>query len=267
LRILKIYFPTTTNSVNGQRGQATGGFKANRLERMYQNELSWLTNNFGKGSITTDEFSQHDRRIFQHWMNKMDKNKQRMLTRLYRCGGEFDPALIEAAASSGGGFSEFDEQKLKEAEQVKVNATEGDADGDATSVGAGREIIGQPTRGRRRRAVKDYDQAEVDETLKNLDFDYDYPDIETDQRVRSRGPQGQEILRYEGKKSLGRIRMVLQGFAMWAKNHISECEPNQPEKQMSRASKWFLVLAKKIVGKGKHVIDAQRRGLRLVRNT
>lgn len=266
----------TIYSANGQRGGGgnSSGFKQNRLERMFQNEITWLKNNFGLGSVTTEEYSQHDARIFDHWADKLERNKDRMLTRLYKCGGEFNPNLsrIQGGSSTQGGFSEYDEQKLKESE-TRVNGTE-DQDGDSSSVGAGREIVGQPSRGRRsilsrrpRESDKDYelDPKEVEEALKHLDFDYDYP--EPDKRFRSRGPQGALELRYEGKKSLGRIRVVLQGFAMWAKNHISECKPKQPAQQMTRASKWFNVLAKKVVGKGKHIMEARGRGLSLMRNS
>jgi hypothetical protein len=54
---------------------------------------------------------------------------------------------------------------------------------------------------------------------------------------------------------------------MWANNHIKECKPHQPKKQMGRASKWFQVMAKKIISKGKHIVDAKNRGLRLMKNT
>lgn len=269
---------------------------------MFQNEITWLKNNFGPGSITTDEFRQHDARIFDHWAAKMERNKARMLTRLYKCGGEFNPAVSRIQNDgTKGGFSEYDENKLKDAETT-TTTNENEDSSDTTSVGAGRELIGQPSRGRRddessdivkaldfkfgrthgdeiskqlnvnseTKKSLDYelDQAKVDETLKHLDFKFQYPSIDNNpehpnNRVRARGPLE---LRYDGKQSISRIRVVLQGFAMWAKNHISECEPKQPSTQMSRASKWFHVLGKKVVNKGKHVLDARRRGLPISRN-
>ena len=78
--------------------------------------------------------------------------------------------------------------------------------------------------------------------LKHLNFEFTYPknleetklENSVSKQARARGPLEP---RYDGKKSISRVRVILQGFAMWAKNHISDCKPHQPEKQMARASK------------------------------
>ena len=98
------------------QGTREEGFKQNRLARMFVNEINWLKANFGPKSVTTEDYSKHDQRIYKHWFNKMEINKDRLLERLYRCGGEIDMTQFKmqnSQAGSTGGFSEFSEEKLK----------------------------------------------------------------------------------------------------------------------------------------------------------
>lgn len=267
--------------VLGQRGQGFG-FKKNRLVRMFESEINWLDTYFGSNAVTTEEYVQHDNRIRRNWAGKLGRNKDRLIKRLHKCGGLLgEDVKVE---ESQGGFTDYDEEKKKELEkqqeddkpkdEIQSLSTEELAAGNN---GSKKNPLG---RGRGRRSIENFVFSEDEMTsIGGLDFSLkDESSLDGEEAVvsvspisnliqaRSRGQrqQAQRQKKFDAKKSVAEIRNILQGFAIWAKNHISKCEPNQPQKQMARASKWFKVLGKKVVVKSMHLGQARRDGIPLL---
>jgi len=258
----------------------TGSFKQNRLRRMFENEINWLDKYFGESSLSTEEYKKHDYRITHHWADKLTRNKDRLVHRLYKCGGV--QGFANSVESQQGGFSEYNEEKAK-TQLIDQSEEEDDDDFDVIvsvgssgrpASGSGRPAGGSGGRpagsGRGRRAIDLFEHSEDDlNSISNLDFTFD--EIEkaparAPHMARSGGGRGQKPLEhlFNTKLAIKEIRNVLQGFAIWAKNHIPNCEPNQPEKQMIRASKWFKILGKKIVAKAAHLQAARRNGQQIL---
>jgi len=260
--------------VMGQRGQGFG-FKKNRLVRMFESEINWLDAYFGERSVTTEDYVQHDNRIKRNWAGKLSRNKDRLIKRLQKCGGlTGEGQKVEA---SQGGFADYDEDKAKELEKQPEDDAPKDeienlsADQLAQQSGGNRrpQQSGgnrRPAANRGRRAVESFEHSVAEmELITGLDFELeeenDLVSESNDIQARSRGQRQRQ---FEVKRAVTEIRNILQGFAIWAKNHISKCEPNQPQKQMQRASKWFKVLGKKVVVKSMHIQSARREGQRLL---
>jgi len=259
--------------VMGQRGQGFG-FKKNRLVRMFESEINWLDTYFGDRAVTTEDYVQHDNRIKRNWAAKLGRNKDRLIKRLHKCGGlTGEGQKVEA---SQGGFADYDEDKAKELERQPEEETPKDeienlsADQLAQTGGNRRPAS---NRGRRN-AVENFEHTATEMALiTELDFklageeELEEVSESNDIQARSRGQRQQQMQRprqFEVKRAVGEIRNILQGFAIWAKNHISKCEPNQPQKQMQRASKWFKVLGKKVVVKSMHITSARREGQKVL---
>lgn len=257
-------------SSQAQRGgdRSSGSFKLNRLNRMFSNEITWLDKYFGQTAVTTSEYQQHDNRIREHWAIKLQKNKERLVKRLIKCGG--DDSFTNAVAESEGGFSEYDENRAKE--EVKVVSSSEKEDLGVLDTDTDTVIntsSGRPSssgRGRRSIEVEHYDHSNADlEAISGLDFDYDgVEDVSFGvSKVHAFGRSGGRGSgpAFNPKMAINEIRNILQGFAIWAKNHIPNCEPNQPEKQMARASRWFKILGKKVMAKTMHIQATRREGL------
>ena len=206
-------------------------------------------------------------RIRRNWAVKLERNKDRLIKRLEKCGGL--TAEGQKVEASQGGFADYDEDKAKELEKQpeeekpKDEIEEISAEQLAQQTGGNR----RPAANRGRRSVENFEHTESELNLiSELDFTLEGEDNEVSQvseiQARSRGQQRQK--QFEVKRAIGEIRNILQGFAIWAKNHISKCEPNQPQKQMQRASKWFKVLGKKVVVKSMHLQSARREGQKLL---
>jgi len=252
--------------VMGQRGQGFG-FKKNRLVRMFESEINWLDAYFGERSVTTEDYVQHDNRIKRNWAGKLSRNKDRLIKRLQKCGGlTGDGQKVEA---SQGGFADYDEDKAKELEKQPEDDKPKDEIEDLSADQLASQQNGgnrRPAANRGRRAVESFDHSALEmELITELDFELegenDLVSESNDIQARSRGQRQRQ---FEVKRAVTEIRNILQGFAIWAKNHISKCEPNQPQKQMQRASKWFKVLGKKAVVKSMHIQSARREGQRLL---
>ena len=181
-----------------------------------------------------------------------------MVHRLYKCGGV--QGFANSVESQQGGFSEYNEEKAK---TQLVNQSEEDEADDFEAVVAGTST----SSGRGRRAIDLFEHSKDDlDSISYLDFTFDEIEkapAQTKQVARSGRQQPIEQY-FNTKLAIKEIRNVLQGFAIWAKNHIPNCEPNQPEKQMIRASKWFKVLGKKIVAKAAHLQAARRNGQKIL---
>lgn len=254
--------------VMGQRGQGFG-FKKNRLVRMFESEINWLDAYFGDRAVTTEEYVQHDNRIKRNWAAKLGRNKDRLIKRLQKCGGlTGEGQKVEA---SQGGFADYDEDKAKELEkQPEEEGPKDEIENLSTDQLAQTGGNRRPAANRgRRNAVESFEHSAAEMALiTQLDFDLaGEEELEVsesnDIQARSRG-QRQQQRQFEVKRAVGEIRNILQGFAIWAKNHISKCEPNQPHKQMQRASKWFKVLGKKVVVKSMHIQSARREGQKVL---
>ena len=179
-----------------------------------------------------------------------------MVHRLYKCGGV--QGFANSVESQQGGFSEYNEEKAK---TQLVNQSEEDESDDFEAVVAG------TSSGRGRRAIDLFEHSKDDlDSISYLDFTFDEIEKAPAQAKQvARSGRQQPIEQYFNTKlAIKEIRNVLQGFAIWAKNHIPNCEPNQPEKQMIRASKWFKVLGKKIVAKAAHLQAARRNGQKIL---
>lgn len=270
----------------GQRGQGFG-FKKNRLVRMFESEINWLDTYFGERAVTTEDYAQHDNRwvlfacdfnlnhdvrIKRNWAAKLGRNKDRLIKRLQKCGGlTGEGQKVEA---SQGGFADYDEDKAKELEkQPEEDKPKDEIENLSTDQLAQTGGNRRPAANRgRRNAVESFEHTAAEMALiTQLDFDLaGEEELEVsesnDIQARSRGQrqQQQRPRQFEVKRAVGEIRNILQGFAIWAKNHISKCEPNQPQKQMQRASKWFKVLGKKVVVKSMHITSARREGLKVL---
>ena len=182
-----------------------------------------------------------------------------MVHRLYKCGGV--QGFSNSVESQQGGFSEYNEEK---AQTQLINQSAEDDDDDFDAVVAGTTSTSS---GRGRRAIDLFEHSKEDlNSISYLDFTFD--EIENApapaQQVARSGRQQPIEQYFNTKLAIKEIRNVLQGFAIWAKNHIPNCEPNQPEKQMVRASKWFKVLGKKIVAKAAHLQAARRNGQKIL---
>lgn len=263
-------------AVQGQRGQGSGqgSFKKNRLVRMFESEINWLDAYFGDSSVTVEDYVQHDNRIRRNWAAKLGRNKDRLIKRLEKCGGLLGEG--QKVEASQGGFADYDEDRAKELEKQPEEEKPKDEIEDispeqlAQQTGGNRRPTGgnrRPAGNRGRRSVENFEHTESElNMISELDFSLPGENDQVSQvseiQSRSRGQQRQK--QFEVKRAIGEIRNILQGFAIWAKNHISKCEPNQPQKQMQRASKWFKVLGKKIVVKSMHLQSARREGQKLL---
>lgn len=255
--------------IYAQRGgdRSSGSFKQNRLNRMFRNEITWLDKYFGQTAVTTEEYLQHDNRIREHWALKLERNKERLIKRLVKCGG--DDSFTNAVAEQAGGFSEYDEEKAKE--EIKVPASDNQEDlGVLDTSSQTANSSGRPSssgRGRRDVNVEFYQHSPTDlAAIAGLDFDYEIEDVTFGVssgmiQARSGGRGSAPPVPFNPKEAIKEIRNILQGFAIWAKNHIPNCEPNQPEKQMARASRWFKILGKKVMAKTMHIQATRREGL------
>jgi len=212
------------------------GFKQMRLERMVKNEIAWLDQNFGPHSLSTLEYRKHDMRIMAHWAGKLERNQERLIAKLVKCGE--DVHSLTGVQQIEGGFSDYDEEKANEKTVNETDTTE--------------DFNHNAGAGRARRSSNDEDE----KVLAHLDFDYDYP-VSNDPFVRNFKVQG---ARFNGKGAISSIKAILQGFAVWVNNHVADCKPHQPTKQMSRSAKWFQILAKKIVAKGRFLQEAKKQG-------
>lgn len=249
---------------------------------MFESEINWLDTYFGSNAVTTEEYVQHDNRIRRNWARKLGRNKDRLIKRLQKCGGlQAEDMKVE---ESHGGFSDYDEEKKKQLEkqeeeekpkdEIQSLSTEELAAG---SSGSKKNPLG---RGRGRRSIENFVFSDAEMTsIGGLDFSLEdesslpdgeeavvsAPSLSNLIQARSRGQRQQnQQKKFDAKRSVAEIRNILQGFAIWAKNHISKCEPNQPHKQMARASKWFKVLGKKVVVKSMHLGQARRDGIPLL---
>ena len=181
-----------------------------------------------------------------------------MVHRLYKCGGV--QGFSNSVESQQGGFSEYNEEK---AQTQLINQSEEDDD-DFDAIVAGTTSTSS---GRGRRAIDLFEHSKEDlNSISYLDFTFDeIENAPAPAKQVARSGRQQPIEQYFNTKlAIKEIRNVLQGFAIWAKNHIPNCEPNQPEKQMVRASKWFKVLGKKIVAKAAHLQAARRNGQKIL---
>lgn len=244
----------TEDSDQIHRGVNT--FKHRRLSRMYQNELEWLKHYFGSDSLSTTDYNRHNRRIYQHWQSKINRNKDRLIQRLEKCGDKLkSDELVEFTA---GGFSDYDENKARQSLSEPIERSDDDLGLDVTS-----SYPIRPGRGRAKRDDSGNNEAGEQNDVLTEDesrlFDYDYSELhEATTMMRT----GQVTGRTFGvRNAIKSIRGVMQGYAIWAKNHISNCQPKQPERQISRAAKWFQILAKKAINKSNHIQSARKNGL------
>ena len=208
----------------------------------------------------------------------MGRNKDRLIKRLEKCGGLIGEG--QKVEASQGGFADYDEDKAKELEKQPEDEKPKDEIEDISAEQLAQQTSGnrRPTGGNRRpagnrgrRSVENFEHSESElNMISELDFSLEGEDDQVSQvseiQARSRGQQRQQQRQkqFEVKRAIGEIRNILQGFAIWAKNHISKCEPNQPQKQMQRASKWFKVLGKKVVVKSMALQSARREGQKLL---
>lgn len=55
-----------------------------------------------------------------------------------------------------------------------------------------------------------------------------------------------ERRRYDRENPVRGIQQITTGFRKWAQRYVADCKPNQPAKQVERASKWFGQLTGKL---------------------
>ncbi|CAG5105418.1 Oidioi.mRNA.OKI2018_I69.chr1.g2114.t1.cds [Oikopleura dioica] len=194
--------------------------KKDKLEKIFDSQAAWFKENFGPGSMTTDEYTPHARRIYRNWLSKYERNKDRMIARLEKCGLQ---SISHSRKNKGRNRRQATEEEIIEG-----------------------KLKGFPK----------YTREEVQEFLKKNGVT---PNVRPlGPQVRGRGRK-KSSFESSFRSAQNKFADNTDDFVEWANHYISQCRPHQPDLQMSRFAQWYVVLNQKLISKNNH-LDASQRG-------